>query len=190
MGIKINQNSIKEDLEQTKKDLEDLENYIGEFSTFLPLPFCTLTSLGLIIDANPAFEKLTEFEALEIVGRGFEDIFLEKEKVKKIIEEIKEKGKIEEELTLISKSKRKICADISIGARRDFGGTFVGSFVGIFDITKLKKLQEELEEKIRQRTKELRERIDELEKFNKLTIGRELRMVELKEEIKNLKKAK
>jgi len=52
----------------------------------------------------------------------------------------------------------------------------------------LKELAESLDEQVKQRTKELQERIEELEKFQRLTVGRELKMVELKEEIKKLKK--
>jgi len=51
----------------------------------------------------------------------------------------------------------------------------------------LEELTQSLEERVKERTKELQERIDELERFHKLTIGRELRMVELKQEIKKLK---
>ena len=51
----------------------------------------------------------------------------------------------------------------------------------------LKELAERREEIIVERTKELRERIEELEKFQRLTVGRELKMVGLKEEIKKLK---
>lgn len=40
---------------------------------------------------------------------------------------------------------------------------------------------------IRARTKELKEQIKELERFRRLTIDRELKMITLKEEIKNLK---
>ena len=36
--------------------------------------------------------------------------------------------------------------------------------------------------------KKLREKIDELEKWQRLTVGRELRMAELKSELKELKK--
>jgi len=52
----------------------------------------------------------------------------------------------------------------------------------------LEELAKTLEEKVRERTKELQKRVEELEKFQKLTVGRELRMVELKKEIENLKK--
>jgi len=52
----------------------------------------------------------------------------------------------------------------------------------------LKELAEGLDEKVKEKTKELQERIGELEKFQKLTVGRELKMIVLKEEIKKLKK--
>jgi predicted RNase H-like nuclease (RuvC/YqgF family) len=35
---------------------------------------------------------------------------------------------------------------------------------------------------------ELRDRLEELEKFHRITVGRELKMIELKEEIERLKK--
>ncbi len=52
----------------------------------------------------------------------------------------------------------------------------------------LEDLTNMLEKEVQARTKKLQEKINELEKFQKLTIGREMKMVELKEEIKNLKK--
>lgn len=50
----------------------------------------------------------------------------------------------------------------------------------------LKELAESLEEKVEKRTKELQEKIKELKKFQELTVGRELKMIKLKEEIKKL----
>ncbi|MFQ6049760.1 MAG: cache domain-containing protein [Candidatus Paceibacterales bacterium] len=50
----------------------------------------------------------------------------------------------------------------------------------------LEELVASLDEQVRQRTKELQEKIEELEKFRKFAVGRELKMVELKEEIKRL----
>lgn len=52
-----------------------------------------------------------------------------------------------------------------------------------------KELQElvgEREEIIKSRTKELQEKIQELERFQRLAVGRELKMIELKKEIKEL----
>lgn len=51
----------------------------------------------------------------------------------------------------------------------------------------LKKLTEGLEEEIKKRIKEIQEKMQELEKFHRLAVGRELKMIELKEEIKKLK---
>jgi methyl-accepting chemotaxis protein len=59
---------------------------------------------------------------------------------------------------------------------------------------KLKNLISELEEakgsleiKVKERTKQLQERVEELEKFHRVTVGRELKMIELKKEIEKLK---
>jgi hypothetical protein len=52
----------------------------------------------------------------------------------------------------------------------------------------LQELVERQEEIIKERTKELQEKIAELEKFQKLAVGRELKMIELKQEIERLKK--
>jgi len=51
----------------------------------------------------------------------------------------------------------------------------------------LQELNRTLEGKVKQRTKELQERVDELNRWYKLTVGRELRMVELKREMEGLK---
>jgi len=51
----------------------------------------------------------------------------------------------------------------------------------------LEELNQMLEEKVKEKTQELQKRIDELEKFHKLTVGRELKMMELKKELERLK---
>ncbi|MFI1770826.1 PAS domain-containing protein [Thalassobellus citreus] len=69
-----------------------------------------------------------------------------------------------------------------------------GLFVFFKDITekreldlKLKNYNDNLEELVKERTKEIQEKNEMLEKMNKLFVGRELRMKELKEELKKLK---
>lgn len=59
-----------------------------------------------------------------------------------------------------------------------------------FRTKELEKLNKTLEEKVQKRTKDLQKKLKELERFKKLTVGRELRMVELKKEIKELKENK
>lgn len=53
----------------------------------------------------------------------------------------------------------------------------------------LQELTESLEHKVEERTKELKERINELERIHRLTVDRELKMIELKEKIAKLTKA-
>lgn len=50
----------------------------------------------------------------------------------------------------------------------------------------LEELAKSLDEKVKERTKELKEKIETLEKFQRLTVGRELKMIELKNKIKEL----
>ncbi len=47
----------------------------------------------------------------------------------------------------------------------------------------LEELAQGLEEKVKERTKELQGRIDQLERFHQLTVGREIKMMELKKEL-------
>lgn len=51
----------------------------------------------------------------------------------------------------------------------------------------LQEFSQNLEEQIKERTKELYRKMEELEKFQKLAVGREIKMVELKKEIQRLK---
>jgi len=50
----------------------------------------------------------------------------------------------------------------------------------------LKQLNEELEQRVKERTAELEEKNEELARMNKIFVGRELRMLELKERIREL----
>lgn len=51
----------------------------------------------------------------------------------------------------------------------------------------LEDLTERQEETIKERVREIKERAEELERFQKLAVGRELKMIELKKEIRKLK---
>lgn len=53
--------------------------------------------------------------------------------------------------------------------------------------TELEELTQSLEKQVKGRTKELQEKLAEMERFQRLAVGRELKMIELKEEIKKLK---
>jgi len=178
----------KKESRQTMEDLEDLVSYIQDFNFFLPIAVCSISPNGDIIDINRAFEELTDYKPLEIIGKSVKTLFLEEDKTDKIINEsIKKKTVRSRELTLLSKDKKKILVDFSVSVREDKKGNSIGYFASITDITEIKKFQESLEEQVKERTKELQDKIRELEKFQKITVGRELKMIELKKEIERLR---
>ncbi|MEK6623602.1 MAG: histidine kinase, partial [Bdellovibrionota bacterium] len=63
-------------------------------------------------------------------------------------------------------------------------GKVLGVLAAARDVTAQKRAEREVAE---QRTRELT-RLAELERFQKLTVGRELKMIELKKEIEELKR--
>ena len=78
-------------------------------------------------------------------------------------------------------------------AKRDASGKISGLRGTAQNITERKRAEEEigrvneeLEKRVKQRTAELEEKIAELHKVNRLFVGRELRMVELKDKIRAL----
>jgi len=70
----------------------------------------------------------------------------------------------------------------------------IGTIIDITDRKmveeELRKLKDELEIKVVEKTKELNERVAELERFHDATVDRELRMKELRDEIDRLKNKK
>ena len=55
------------------------------------------------------------------------------------------------------------------------------------DVTEIRKHRHNLEELVKERTRELEEKNAELEHYNKLFIGREFRIKELKDKLKEMK---
>ena len=66
---------------------------------------------------------------------------------------------------------------------KDARGNVLGVFAAARDVTAQKRAEAEVAE---QRSAEI-ERLAELERFQKLTVGRELKMIELKKEIEDLR---
>jgi hypothetical protein len=69
---------------------------------------------------------------------------------------------------------------------RDAGGNVLGAFAAARDVTMQIQAQKEA---VHQQAREL-ERLAELERFQRLTVGRELKMIELKKEIEYLRKSR
>lgn len=89
-------------------------------------------------------------------------------------------------------SDREVCLE-TVAPVKDSNGKIIGIFGVSRDVSELKKIENELneakkglEEKVNERTKELNIKLEELEKTNKIIMGRELRMIELKNRISDL----
>ncbi len=160
-----NVETIKHELQKTREDLNDVSSYLEDFLTFLPIAVCDVSPQGIIIHINKSFEQLSGFNSLEITGEHLTEIFSEKKKMEEIFLVIKEKQIItNQEFTLITKSKKAIIVNTFFSVRRDKEGQVTGCFLGMIDITDLKKLQKEMETKVQERTKELSAKVEEIEK--------------------------
>ena len=156
--------SLELEYQKAREDLESLERYIEEFFEFLPLPVCMVNPVDVIIGINRAFQDLTCYNEMEIVGKETSFLFLEKKGIKDLEEEIGSRQKrITKEMTLLTKDGGKIPVNVSGQFRRDEEGNLIGYFFALFNISALKKFQEELEKKVKEKTKELEGKTKELE---------------------------
>jgi len=188
MSVKNIKKTARQGFREIKEDLEDLKKYIQDFTLFLPLAFSLISPFHMILSVNQAFKNLTGYDEMEVTGRDISFLFLDKAKLENFKKTIAKTGKkISQELALITKDKNRIPVNVIALARKSEEGDFQGYFLTISDISQSKKFQEELERQVAERTKELQGKIEELEKINRLTVGRELKMIELKEEIAKLK---
>jgi PAS domain S-box-containing protein len=154
--VKVKNNLLEEELKKAKEDSEDLEFYIKQFASFLPLAVCTVSPPGIVIDANQTFSDLTGYKTLEIVSESLSDIFERKEEIEKLLERtVKEGSIINKELVIVTKEKKKIPVSVAVSLRRGKEGDPIGYFLAISDITEVKKSREELEIKVRDRTRKL-----------------------------------
>ncbi len=126
------------------KDLASLETYIHDLFAFSPLPICFVSPIGVILEANPAFEKISNFSFEEIVGSGIEKIFKGQE-VKRLITDTLDKGFIEGfEMKISPKEKENLHCQVFTKVRKDEQGRMVGFFLGMFDLTEIKETEENL----------------------------------------------
>lgn len=141
---------VEEKLQRAEENIKDLETYIEEFATFLPLAVCTINPIKKIININRMFEILSEYRSIEVIGESIEIFFQEKEKINQFLQEIQEnKKEIEnKEFTLITKEGKKIPVNISFSIRKNDEGNFLGYFLALFDITEIKKFRTQQEESI------------------------------------------
>jgi PAS domain S-box-containing protein len=148
-------------------------------------PLVTISGEGKITDVNEATTKVTGVPRQKLIGADFSDYFTEPEKAREGYRQVFAKGMVTDYPLTIRHADGAL-TDVLYNASiyRDEHGAVLGAFAAARDVTAQKRAEAQIAE---QRAKEL-ERLAELERFQQLTMGRELRMIELKQEIEDLKK--
>jgi len=172
---KENKNSQRREIKLLLEDLKTLESYAEDLWHFLPIPVCLTNPSFNIVNASKALEENSGYKGLEIIGENLKNFLKNFEGIKKELI-IKETISGKEEIFL-TKREKEIPINLSAKTRKDEKGNITGYFFAFIDLTEIKEKEKELQKKIK-----------ELQKFTKLAIGREIKMVELKKEIACLKK--
>jgi len=160
---------------------------------------------------NTAAYQLLGYKKGELIDKQIEKIIskenndLKKFKEKVLLKIEKGQNVAGVEIKLLTKDKKTLPTSFSASIIRDHRQDIVGVAYIARDIRKIRELidtleirvkarTEELEEerkglaeKVKARTKDLEEKMLELEKFQRLAVGREMKMIELKKEIVKLK---
>jgi PAS domain S-box-containing protein len=148
-------------------------------------PLVTISPEGKITDVNEATAKVTGAARERLIGTDFSNYFTEPEKAREGYQQTFAKGFVTDYPLTIRHREGRLCPVLyNASVYRDVNSNVLGVFAAARDITPLKKAEVELAD---QRTREL-ERLAELERFQKLTVGRELKMIELKKEVEELKR--
>jgi len=147
-------------------------------------PLVTISLDGKITDVNEATIKVTGVRREDLVGRDFSDYFTEPDKAREGYQQVFAKGFVTHyPLTIRHRDGKLIDVLYNASVYKDVQGKVLGVFAAARDVTAQKRAEAQVTE---QRAKEM-ERLAELERFQKLTVGRELKMIELKKDIEELK---
>lgn len=181
---------------QSERNTKLALRYMTTLTAVAREPFLILNSDLRVLSANTIFyqnfqvtPRQTENKILYNLGNGQWNI----PKLKKLIKEILPKKKIVNNYEVKHIFEKIGAKTILLNARQIDSEQLI--IIAMEDITtrkileeKLTKHSKDLEFEVAKRTKELAARIKELEILNKSMVGRELKMVELKKEIENIKK--
>lgn len=171
-------------------------HYLETFAETIREPFLILDPNLRVVGASPFFYKHFEATKKETVGQHIYDLGNKQwdiPELKKLLEEILPKNNVFNDFEVIHDFLGIGSKTMLLNARRLDETNHI--LLAIEDITEKKELEkkkveytERLERRVAERTKDLAARVKELEVLNKTMVGRELRMVELKKEIADLKK--
>jgi PAS domain S-box-containing protein len=180
--------------EQKKAEelVRNSEERLGQIIDFLPDPTFVIDSEGKVVTWNKAMENLTGIAAADMVGKGDYEYALPFYGKRRpiLIDLVRDwNPEYEKKYLSIKKVGKKLVSesyhpDLGDGGLHlsgnasliyDAAGQVAGAIESLRDTTESKHMEEAL-----------RRNVEELERFNKLAMGRELKMIQLKEEINEL----
>ena len=150
------------------------------------------------IDINQAFCDMLGYTRDELEGKKWQDL-TPSEEIEPIQEQLApllagEKDSLRFSKRYLHKEGSMVWADVSVAIKRDQTGLPQHFITTVVDITdrkhaedELRRLKTHLETEVAEKTKALKQRVAELERFRDATIEREFRIKELRDEIARLK---
>ena len=182
-GALVGVSSIARDISERKR-LEVLEREASTYARNLIEasldPLLTISVEGKITDANEAMLKVTGVPREQLTGTDFCDYFTEPRRARAAYMEAFSSGFVRDHSLTVRHTGGQL-TDFLVNASvyKNTRGEVIGIFAAARDVTAKRNSEALL-------SKEL-ERLGELERFKKLTIGRELKMIDLKREISELR---
>lgn len=182
------------DLELATRNLYESERYNRNLFEISPIGLAICRMDGTFIDVNEAYAKIIGRTVEEVLRLTYWNItpekYVEQEQIQ--LESLRTQGRYGPwEKEYIHKDGHLVPVRLQGLIIQRNGEDLIWSSVE--DITdrkraeqELMRLNQDLEQRVNERTKELELKIKEIERMNRLFVGRELRMVELKEKIKEL----
>jgi PAS domain S-box-containing protein len=180
---------MSEDISE-KKLVEDQLRLASEYARSLIEasrdPLVTISAEGKITDVNAATSRVTGVARGDLVGTDFSDYFTEPDLAREGYLRVFAQGFVTDYPLTIRHTGGELTEVLyNASVYRDAAGRVLGVFAAARDVTAWKRAESEV---AKQRAREL-DRLAELERFQQLTVGRELRMIELKNEIEHLRAA-
>lgn len=165
-------NNLKKMLELNSNKCSRLEDALGSSISSLVI----IDKNGKITFVNKSWADIHGYKQEELINQNIKKFFPGETYIKKFIPLTKNVSKskpVESEFEQINKNGNVFPIWVKITPLENKSGYVITAR----DITKLKQTERELEEKVKQ-----------LDEMNKLLIGRELKMIQLKNQIRSLKK--
>jgi PAS domain S-box-containing protein len=181
------------DLERSNADLRELEalNIASRYARGLLEasldPLVAISREGKITDVNDAMVNVTGVSRGSLIGTDFSDYFTDPARAREGYRRVFADGSVTD-YPLTIRHQNKTLTEVLYNASiyKNAEGIVLGAFAAARDMTAQLRAEAEVAER---RARE-HERLEELERFQRLTVGRELKMIDLKKEIETLKKTR